>query len=51
MQRMVGFRHVDLHEDTVQQLPNTVHIITHHLDEFTAVTRQILQRDIPNNQP
>ena len=48
---MVGFRHVVLQEDPVQQLPITVHIITHHLDEFTAFTRQILQRDIPNNQP
>ena len=48
---MVEFRHVVLHEDPVQQLPITVNIITHHLDEFTAFTRQILLKDIPNNQP
>ena len=33
------------------QLPITVNIITHHLDEFTAFTRQILLKDIPNDQP
>ena len=48
---MVGLLHVALQEDPVQQLPISVDIITHHLDEFTAFTRQILQRDIPNNQP
>ncbi|PUE29164.1 toxin-antitoxin antitoxin component [Limnohabitans sp. JirII-29] len=51
MKRMVGFRNVAVHEYQALQLPITVNIITHHLDEFTAFTRQILLKDIPNDQP
>jgi hypothetical protein len=40
-----------VHEYKALQLPITVNMITHHLDEFTAFTRQILLKDIPKDQP
>ena len=51
MKRMVGFRNVAVHEYQALQLPITVNIITHHLDEFTAFTRQMLLKDTSSHQP
>ena len=54
LKRMVGFRNIAVHDYQALQLPITVAIITRHLDELLAYTRQILKRDaaggvIPRN--
>ncbi|WP_310625287.1 type VII toxin-antitoxin system HepT family RNase toxin [Limnohabitans sp.] len=45
MKRMVGFRNVAVHEYQTLQLPITVNIITHHLDEFAEFSRCLLLKD------
>ncbi|MBF0417612.1 MAG: DUF86 domain-containing protein [Magnetococcales bacterium] len=45
LKRMVGFRNIAVHDYQTLQLPITVAIITHHLDELLVFTRIILQRD------
>lgn len=48
MKRMVGFRNVAVHEYQALQLPITLNIITHHLDEFAAFSRSMLMKDASN---
>jgi len=45
MRRMVGFRNVAVHDYQALQLPITLNILTHHLDDFLAFSRQLLQRE------
>jgi uncharacterized protein YutE (UPF0331/DUF86 family) len=45
MRRMVGFRNLAVHDYQALQLPITVNIIEHHLDDFLAFSRQVLQQD------
>lgn len=45
MKRMVGFRNIAVHDYQALQLPITVNILTHHLDEFLDFSRQMLLRD------
>ncbi|MFN6996511.1 MAG: HepT-like ribonuclease domain-containing protein [Aquincola tertiaricarbonis] len=47
MERMVGFRHIAVHEDQKLRLPITVAIIREHLDEFLRYSRALIQRDEP----
>ena len=42
MKRMVGFRNIAVHDYQALQLPITVNIICHHLDDFLAFTEAIL---------
>lgn len=45
MKRMVGYRNIAVHDYQTLQLPITVAIIEHHLDDFVAFTRAIILRD------
>lgn len=45
MMRMVGFRNIAVHDYQALQLPITVTIITHHLDDFLQYSAAILRRD------
>lgn len=45
LRRMVGFRNIVVHEYQSLQLPITVSIIEHHLDEFLAYSKAVLLRD------
>ncbi|AHK79841.1 hypothetical protein M911_12540 [Ectothiorhodospira haloalkaliphila] len=45
MRRMVGFRNIAVHDYQSLQLPITISIIKHHLDDFLAYSGQILKRD------
>ena len=45
MKRMVGFRNIAVHEYQKLQLPITVSIIQHHLDDFLAFGKAVLLRD------
>jgi uncharacterized protein YutE (UPF0331/DUF86 family) len=45
MRRMVGFRNLAVHDYQALQLPITLNIINHHLDDFLAFSQQILHRD------
>jgi uncharacterized protein YutE (UPF0331/DUF86 family) len=45
MRRMVGFRNLAVHDYHALQLPITVNLIEHHLDDFLAFSRQVLQQD------
>ncbi|MEQ9464979.1 MAG: DUF86 domain-containing protein [Haliea sp.] len=45
MKRMVGFRNIAVHEYQQLQLPITVSIIQHHLDDFLAFGKAVLLRD------
>jgi uncharacterized protein YutE (UPF0331/DUF86 family)/predicted nucleotidyltransferase len=49
MKRMVGYRNIAVHDYQTLQLPITVAIIEHHLDDFVAFTRAILLRDGSSN--
>lgn len=42
MRRMVGFRHVAVHEHQALVLPITVNIIAHHLDDFLRYSQALL---------
>ena len=42
MERMVGFRNVAVHDDQSLQLPITLNILTHHLDDFLVFSHQML---------
>ncbi|MEY2701268.1 MAG: hypothetical protein RIQ52_2023 [Pseudomonadota bacterium] len=46
MMRMVGFRNIAVHDYQALQLPITVTIITHHLDDFLQYSAAILRRDV-----
>ncbi len=46
MKRMVGFRNVAVHDYQSLQLPITVNILTGHLEEFLAFSRQMLTHDL-----
>jgi uncharacterized protein YutE (UPF0331/DUF86 family) len=45
LKRMVGFRNIAVHDYQALQLPITVDIILHHLDEFLQFSRAVLLRD------
>lgn len=45
MKRMVGFRNVAVHDYQTLQLPITLNILTHHLDDFLVFSRQMLLHD------
>ena len=44
LKRMVGFRHIAVHEDQALHLPITVAIIQKHLDEFLQHSQGVLLR-------
>lgn len=44
MKRMVGFRNIAVHDYQSLQLPITLNILTHHLDDFLQFSRQMIQR-------
>jgi len=45
MKRMAGFRNVAVHDDQSLQLPITLNILTHHLDDFLVFSHQMLLHD------
>lgn len=45
MKRMVGFRNLAVHDYQALQLPITLNIIQHHLDDFLSFSRQVLTKD------
>ena len=45
LKRMVGFRNFVIHDYQTLQLPITVKVITHHLDEFLRYSERILKQD------
>lgn len=45
MKRMVGFRNIAVHEYQSLQLPITVNVIEHHLDDFLAFSKALLLKD------
>ena len=45
LKRMVGFRNIAVHDYQKLQLPITVSIIEHHLNDFLAYSSTLLQRD------
>lgn len=45
LKHMVGFRNIALHEYQSLQLPITVRIIEHHLNEFLLYSQALLLRD------
>lgn len=45
LKRMVGFRNIAVHDYQALQLPITMSIITHHLDEFLQYSQTVLLRD------
>ena len=45
LKRMVGFRNIAIHDYQTLQLPITVKVITHHLDEFLRYSERILKQD------
>lgn len=45
LKRMVAFRNIAVHDYQSMVLPIVVSVITSHLDEFLAFTRDVLQRD------
>lgn len=47
MKRMVGFRNVAVHDYQALQLPITTNILTQHLNDFLAYSRQMLKKDRP----
>jgi uncharacterized protein YutE (UPF0331/DUF86 family) len=44
MRRMTGFRNLAVHDYQALQLPITLNIIHHHLDEFLTFAQQMLKR-------
>lgn len=51
LKRMVGFRNIAVHEYQALQLPITINIIAHHLDEFLQYSRALLLRDAAAPRP
>ncbi len=45
MGRMTGFRNVAVHDYQALQLPITINVIEHRLDDFFDFTRQVLERE------
>jgi uncharacterized protein YutE (UPF0331/DUF86 family) len=45
MKRMVGFRNVAVHDYQSLQLPITLNILTHHLDDFLVFSQEMLLHD------
>ncbi|RUP31978.1 MAG: DUF86 domain-containing protein [Curvibacter sp.] len=45
MKRMVGFRNIAVHDYQALQLPITLNIIEHHLDDFLDFAGRILRQD------
>ena len=41
---MVGYRNVAVHDYQPLQLPITIAVIEHHLDDVPAITRAVLMR-------
>jgi uncharacterized protein YutE (UPF0331/DUF86 family) len=50
LKHMVGFRNIAVHDYQALQLPITVRIITHHLDEFLQYSQAVLLRDAAQSQ-
>jgi len=44
MRRMIGFRNLAVHDYQALQLPITLNIIQHHLDEFLTFAGQLLKQ-------
>lgn len=44
LKRMVGFRNIAVHDYQSLQLPITVQVITHHLDDFLDYSAALLRR-------
>ena len=51
LKRMVGFRNIAVHDYQSLQLPITVAIIRHHLDEFLQYSQGVLLRDAAKPAP
>lgn len=45
LKRMVGFRNIAVHDYQSLQLPITIRIIEHHLDDFLRYSQAMLLRD------
>jgi len=45
MRHMVGFRNVAVHDYQALQLPITLNILNHHLDDFLEFSRHMLRHD------
>lgn len=45
MRHMVGFRNVAVHDYQTLQLPITLNILTHHLEDFLVFSREMLLHD------
>jgi uncharacterized protein YutE (UPF0331/DUF86 family) len=45
LKRMVGFRNIAVHDYQALQLPITISILAHHLDEFLAFSQAVLLKD------
>ena len=45
LKRMVGFRNIAVHDYQSLQMPITINIIEHHLDEFLRYSQALLLRD------
>ena len=45
LQKMVGFRHIAVHDYQALQLPIVIAVITRHLVDFTEYSRQMLLKE------
>lgn len=45
LKRMVGFRNIAVHDYKQLQMPITVSITQHHLDDFLVYSKRLLQHD------
>lgn len=45
MKRKVGFRNLAVHDYQTLQLPTTLNILQHHMDDFLAFSCQLVLRD------
>ncbi len=46
MRRMVGFRNIAVHDYQALQLPITLNILGHHLDDFLDFSGQMLRHEV-----
>lgn len=51
LKHMVGFRNIAVHDYQTLQLPITVRIIEHHLDEFLQYSQALLLHDAQHSVP
>jgi uncharacterized protein YutE (UPF0331/DUF86 family) len=45
MKRMIGFRNVAVHDYQALQLPITIDVIKHRLDDFLRFGRKMIERE------